>query len=257
MLEGRSGRRGLAIATVYLGLILIPIAIGAVLVPPIVTEAQNLADKVPEYAQDLREFAQENRQLRELEEDYDITGKLQEEAEKLPSKLGGAAGVLSDIGLGHRQLAVRRHHDPDPEHLHGRQRPPMGGGAPSAAGRRPSSEMLRRTVHGHRARPSAATAPARSGRRRSPASLSFVVLSILGVPYAAALALIIFLLDLVPLVGATLGAIVVGIVTLFNDFPTDTRDLGRVVDRLPADREHGHPAAHPGRDGQRRSRSWS
>ena len=38
----------------------------------------------------------------------------------------------------------------------------------------------------------------------------------------AALALIISLLDLVPLVGATLGAIIVGIVTLFNDFPTDT-----------------------------------
>ena len=51
---------------------------------------------------------------------------------------------------------------------------------------------------------------------------SFIVLSILGVPYAAALALIIALLDLVPLVGATLGAIVVGVVTLFNDFPTDT-----------------------------------
>ena len=41
-------------------------------------------------------------------------------------------------------------------------------------------------------------------------------------PTRAALALIIFLLDLVPLVGATLGAIIVGIVTLFNDFPTDT-----------------------------------
>jgi predicted PurR-regulated permease PerM len=33
---------------------------------------------------------------------------------------------------------------------------------------------------------------------------------------------VIFLLDLVPLVGATLGAILVGLITLFNDFPTDT-----------------------------------
>ena len=31
-----------------------------------------------------------------------------------------------------------------------------------------------------------------------------------------------FLLDLVPLVGATLGAIIVGVVTLFSDFPIDT-----------------------------------
>uniref|UniRef100_UPI00397AE9CF AI-2E family transporter n=1 Tax=Salmonella sp. SAL4447 TaxID=3159902 RepID=UPI00397AE9CF len=36
------------------------------------------------------------------------------------------------------------------------------------------------------------------------------------------LAVLIFLLDLVPLVGATLGAILVGVITLFSDFPTDT-----------------------------------
>ena len=34
--------------------------------------------------------------------------------------------------------------------------------------------------------------------------------------------MIVFLLDLIPLVGATLGAIIVGIVTLFSDFPVDT-----------------------------------
>ena len=48
------------------------------------------------------------------------------------------------------------------------------------------------------------------------------MLSILGVPYALPLAVVVFLLDLVPLVGATLGAIIVGVVTLFSDFPTDT-----------------------------------
>jgi predicted PurR-regulated permease PerM len=51
---------------------------------------------------------------------------------------------------------------------------------------------------------------------------SWIVLLILGVPYAAPLAVVIFVLDLVPLVGATLGAILVGIVTLFADFPTST-----------------------------------
>ncbi len=52
--------------------------------------------------------------------------------------------------------------------------------------------------------------------------LAYIVLTILGVPYAGSLAVIIFLLDLVPLVGATLGAILVGIITLFDDFPTTT-----------------------------------
>jgi predicted PurR-regulated permease PerM len=33
---------------------------------------------------------------------------------------------------------------------------------------------------------------------------------------------VIFLLDLIPLVGATLGGVVVGVVSLFVDFPTTT-----------------------------------
>ena len=43
-----------------------------------------------------------------------------------------------------------------------------------------------------------------------------------GVPFAAALAIVIFFADLVPLVGATIGAVLVGIVTVFGDFPTAT-----------------------------------
>jgi predicted PurR-regulated permease PerM len=52
--------------------------------------------------------------------------------------------------------------------------------------------------------------------------LAYAVLLILGVPYAGSLAVVIFLLDLVPLVGATLGAIIVAIITIFNNFPSDT-----------------------------------
>ena len=51
---------------------------------------------------------------------------------------------------------------------------------------------------------------------------AYIVLKILGVPFAAPLALIIFFLDLIPLVGATIGAVLVGVVTLFQDFPTAT-----------------------------------
>ena len=48
------------------------------------------------------------------------------------------------------------------------------------------------------------------------------MLLILGVDYALPLAVVVFVLDLLPLVGATLGAIIVGLVTLFSDFPVDT-----------------------------------
>ena len=52
--------------------------------------------------------------------------------------------------------------------------------------------------------------------------LSFLVLMLLGVPFAAPLAILIFFLDLIPLVGATIGAVIVGVVTLFENFPTAT-----------------------------------
>jgi predicted PurR-regulated permease PerM len=50
----------------------------------------------------------------------------------------------------------------------------------------------------------------------------YVVLTILGVPFRGALALIIGLFSLIPLIGATIAAVIVGVVTLFNDFPTVT-----------------------------------
>jgi predicted PurR-regulated permease PerM len=45
---------------------------------------------------------------------------------------------------------------------------------------------------------------------------------ILGVPFREPLAVLIGLFDLIPLVGATIAAVLVGIVTVFVDFPTAT-----------------------------------
>jgi predicted PurR-regulated permease PerM len=42
------------------------------------------------------------------------------------------------------------------------------------------------------------------------------------VPFAAPLAVFAGLASLIPLVGATVAAVLIGVVTLFNDFPTDT-----------------------------------
>jgi predicted PurR-regulated permease PerM len=51
---------------------------------------------------------------------------------------------------------------------------------------------------------------------------TYILLWILGVDFRAPLALLIFFFDLIPLVGATIGAVLVGLVTLFTDFPTAT-----------------------------------
>ena len=53
-------------------------------------------------------------------------------------------------------------------------------------------------------------------------TVTFIVLRILGVPFAGPLAVLAGFMSLIPLIGATIAAVLIGIVTLFNDFPTDT-----------------------------------
>jgi predicted PurR-regulated permease PerM len=213
-------RRGPAIGLIYTGVILIPFLIAAVLVPPIVDQANNLADKAPQYADDLTRTVQNNKTLHDLDKKYDLTDKIKEQALKLPNKVGDAAGVLADVGAGIVSgvfagitimiLSIF-----------------MVGAAPRWR------QAFTRLQPGHRARAldrlfdriaSAVGGYVRGALLQALIAgvTAWIVLEILGVPYPVALALIIFLLDLVPLVGATLGAVLVGLVTLFNDFPTAT-----------------------------------
>lgn len=220
VLQRRVRRRGLAITLVFIGLISVPILFGAILVPPIVKETNKLIDNVPGYVRDIQKTVDDNKTLSKLEDDYNITQKLQDQAEKLPSKLGGAAGVLSDIGLGIVNslfalitililTAFMLGRGGEWVDAAIRSRPP------------PEQEMLRRAAGDIGAAVIGYVAGA-LGQAVIAGVTAFIVLSIIGVPYAAALALIIAVLDLIPLVGATVGAIVVGLVTLFNDFPTAT-----------------------------------
>src|SRR3954447_12602443 len=68
----RRMRRGFAITIVYVGLLLAPIGIGALVIPPIVTQVENFATNAPKYAQDAREYIEKNKRLRDLQNKYDI-----------------------------------------------------------------------------------------------------------------------------------------------------------------------------------------
>jgi predicted PurR-regulated permease PerM len=213
-------KRGFAIALVYLGMVAVVVALAALLIPPIINQVSDLANNAPKYAEDVREYVDKNDTLRNINEDYDITEKLQEEAAKLPSKAGGAAGTLRDVGFGlvngifalvtilvltafmlgsgrkwvHDTLALQ---------------------PPGRAAR------LERVLN----RMAAAVSGYVNGVLLIAAIdgvCAFIVMTILGVPFAAPLAIVMGTMSLIPLVGATIGAVIVGVVTVFNDFPTDT-----------------------------------
>jgi len=80
------GRRGIAIGLSYVGLLLIPIGLGAIIVPPVVTGANDLANDAPRYAADVQRFVQRNKTLRGLEDDYGVVTKVEQEARKLPNR---------------------------------------------------------------------------------------------------------------------------------------------------------------------------
>jgi predicted PurR-regulated permease PerM len=216
----RHMRRGFAILIVYLFLLLIPIGIAGIVIPPLVTQGNNLIEDLPNYAQDVQDFVHRNRQLRSLEENYNITEKLQAQAEKLPARIGDAASVLGDIGLGvvnslfslFTILVLTAFL--------------LGSGrtwVDRALELRPEGHAVRlRRAFDHMGRAVGAYVGGVLAQATVAAVCAYIVLAILGVPFGAALAIIVFFADLVPLVGATIGAIVVAIVTIFVDFPTAT-----------------------------------
>ena len=212
--------RGLAIALVYLGIVFIPIGIALIFVPPVVEQGVKLANNLPAYAQDLNEAFEENPTLREANEKYDITTKLENVANNLVSRVGDAAAALVDIGAGvvssifalvtilvismfmigrgkaWRDAALRYRPPGQAERIRR-----ATDAIANAVGSYVGGALAQATIAGFAA---------------------WLMLVILGVPSPLPLALIIAMLDLIPMVGATLGAVVVGVVTLFVDFPTTT-----------------------------------
>jgi predicted PurR-regulated permease PerM len=216
----RHMRRGFAIAIVYLGLLAVPIALIALIVPPLITEGNDFAKQVPSYARDVTRYVDNNKTLRKINRDYDITDKLEKEAGKLPNRLGGAAGTLRDVGLGivnslfalitilvlaafllssgrmwvDALIAAR------PLEQRDRLRRSLDNMAEAVAGY-VAGALLIALIAGIQ---------------------TYIVLTILGVPFRGPLALIAGLFSLIPLVGATIAAVLIGLVTVFNDFPTTT-----------------------------------
>ena len=216
----RRMKRGLAITIVYLGMLLVPVLLIALIVPPLITEANNFAENLPQYADDVTTFVQENERLRDLNQDYDITGSLQEEAAKLPERLGGAAGTLRDIGFGIvSSLFALLTILVMTAFL-------LGSGkrwTDAIIASRPPAERqrLRRSLQN--------MAGAVSGYMAGAIAIAviagvatYIVLTILGVPFSGPLAVMAGLLSLIPMVGATIAAVLIGVVTLFEDFPTAT-----------------------------------
>ena len=212
-LDQRRVPRWLAILLVYLSIAAGIFGIGLLIVPPLVNGVEDLSADLPGYVDDLRN----NETFRDYDDRYQITEKLTEQAEQLPNQLGDAAGTLRDVTVGVFTRFVQLFSILVITFFLVRD------------GRR-LLEFLYRQVPPERAsrmrRISGDVSDAISGYVFGNFVISilaglvtYVTLRILDVPFALPLAILFGFFDLIPLVGATLGGILVGIVVAFVNFP--------------------------------------
>ena len=208
--------RGSSILVVYLLIAGSIVGVGLLIVPPIVKQVDQLSKDIPNYVKDL----QKNKTFRKYDQKYHISKKINEQAKKLPSHLGEAAGALASITVGVfgalvqlvTVLTMTFFLLLDGERIAGfllRLR----GRDNEERYRRIASDIYR-SIAGYVAGNLLISVLA--------GVTTYVVLAILGVPFAVPLAVLMAFLDLIPLVGATLGGVAIGVVTLFNNFPTST-----------------------------------
>src|SRR3954453_18049739 len=213
--QRRGMPRSLAIIATYLSIFLAIVGVGLLIVPPVVSGVNNLSDDIPGYVQDLRK----SDQFRKYDNRYHISKKLNEQAAKLPSKLGDAAGALQSVTVGVFSALVQLvtvltmtfFFLKDGERIVGFGLTALGHREPRF---RAVSSDIYRSVSGYVAGNLIISIIA--------GTIAWITLTILDVPFAVPLAVLVAFLDLIPLVGATIGAVLVGIVTAFTDFPTAT-----------------------------------
>ena len=208
-------RRGLgrpaSVGVVFLGLIAAVTAIGLLVVPPTVTQASLLVERAPGYLRSLGSIPWIN----ELDAQHDLSSRLVAELDKLATDkdtistifggvlgaagwvAGSVVGVLTSFILTLYLLATL----PTTKEAAYRLVPQS-----RRARVRGLAEEIMRRVGGY-ALGQAAVASIN-------ALCSWIVMQLLGIPYSAMLAVLVGLLGLIPMVGATLGAVIVGLAGL-------------------------------------------
>jgi predicted PurR-regulated permease PerM len=208
--------RGLAIGATYLVLVLAIAGVGASFIPKLVDEVNGFVDATPGYVKDLTEG---RGRLGFLERKYNVVEKVEKEVKKpnFTRRILGLSGTAVAVTKGvitaivatvtiifltffmllEGRNWVERFYGLLPERSQPRWRA-VGGDIYRTVGGYVTGNLLISVIAG-----AAAT----------------IVLLIMGVPYAVALGLLVALLDLIPLAGATLAAIVVSTVAFLHSIP--------------------------------------
>lgn len=211
--------RWLAIAIVFAASFLVFVFLVLEVIPPMVSEVEEVGSSAPGYVHDFERWASDNESFRELNERYELTKTLNEQASQLPARLGDAANELKVITVGllrnalggitvlvlaffllleGRDVFARGIGTLRPEHARVGER---------------IGERIYGIVRGY--------VSVNLLLAVSAGLFTWIVLTLLGVDIAVPLAILVALLDLVPLIGLTIGGLFVAVVVSLDSFPAD------------------------------------
>ncbi|HEX7535399.1 MAG TPA: AI-2E family transporter [Dermatophilaceae bacterium] len=210
----RGMRRSHSVAIVFAGVVAAFTALGFLVVPPVAEQGGLLADNAPKYLDNMLA----NRFVQDLDSQYRVLDKVQGEFQKLVTDSGFMSGVFGGVLGASKALASGFFAIVTVLVLTlyflstlPRVKDAAYGMVPSS--RRPrfeslSEEIMRRVGSYAIGQVAVATINAVA---------SWIMMSIVGIKYAAVLAVVVGVLGLIPMVGASLGAAVVCLVALFDD----------------------------------------
>ena len=213
-LVDRGVRRAGSVAVVFTGLLVVFVLIGFLVIPPVVVEGTQLTQQAPGYLEDLLG----SRWVREVDRNYDVIDTVRAELQArmtdqqfIEGVLGGILGagraVLNGLFQIFTVLVLTLYF------LSSLPRVKQAAYAVVPASRRRRVESLSEEIF----RRVGSYAIGQGFIATLNALLSYVMMRIVGVPYAAVLAVTVGLLGLIPMIGATLGAAVVVIVASFDE----------------------------------------
>ena len=210
-LQGWGMRRGYAVALILAGIVAFMAAFVAAVVPPLVDQVTEFATNLPEYVRDL---AENNERIREYVTEQNIAERLQDATRDIPAQLGSSFGTI--LGVAGSVLVTIFN----------------------------TVTVLVLTIYFSlsftKIREGSLRLIAKSKRERVQSIMdpvltkiggyiagnvmisvvagvaSFAFLAIAGVPFPVALALWVAIADLIPLVGATFGAVPAVVVAFFD-----------------------------------------
>jgi predicted PurR-regulated permease PerM len=207
-LTRRGMRRGVAVTLIFLLALALAAAFLISVIPPLVTQGRNLADDLPDY---LGRLQDRSSQFRQLNDRYNITDQLQGLATTLPSRLGtgllGFTGrVFGAVFNGLTVLVFTIYFMADMPRIR------SGVVRLFPVGRRPHArrvvDLVVDKVGGYMIGNIIISLIA--------GVASFIAFTLLGVAFPVPLAFVVAICDLIPMIGATLGAIIGVTVAVFS-----------------------------------------